>query len=380
MVNCNDRAPRVTFLITASGVGGAEQQVRDLATQFRQRGWDVGVISMMPLEPLLGDLRQLDVKVASLGMSQGVPDPRGLLRLARILRRWKPDVLHGHMVHANLLARVSRILVRTPVVVSTIHNQDEGSQWRYVAYRLTDRLTDATTTMSELAMDEAVRRGAVKRDRIRLIPNGIDVPTEGRDPSVRRATRTALHLADDAFVWLAAGRLTEAKAYPDMIEAFRRVVAAEPTAVLLIAGGGPLEPDVREAIDRAGMGEHIRLLGHRSDVPDLMEAADAFVMSSAWEGLPVVLLEASSRSLPIVATEVGGSREAIVDGVTGRITEPGDPAALSTAILALMALPPSDREAMGRAARDHVTQEFDLKGVVDTWEQLYRDLLSARRA
>jgi glycosyltransferase involved in cell wall biosynthesis len=275
------------------------------------------------------------------------------------------------MVHANLLARLSRLLVPIPVVVSTIHNQDEGAQWRYVAYRLTDRLSDVTTSVSRLAVDEAVRRGAVARGRIQLVPNGIALGEHGRKAVVRDTARRDLGLSD-RFIWLAVGRLAEAKAYPDMVAAFRRVVDADTRAVLLIAGEGPLEPAIRSAIDSAGLQDRVRLLGRRSDVPVLMQAADAFVMSSVWEGLPIVLLEASASSLPIVATDVGGSRDTIVDGSSGHITAPAAPAALAGAMLSVMALPEADRLAMGEVAREHVSRVFDLETVADAWDDLYR--------
>jgi glycosyltransferase involved in cell wall biosynthesis len=371
------RPERVAFLITSSSGGGAEQQVRALALAFRRRGWEVGVISMLPLEPFLMDLRGEGIRVATLGMNKGIPDPRAVVRLARLLRRWRPDILHAHMVHANLLARMSRLLVRTPVLISTIHNQDEGGQWRYVAYRLTDRLSDATTTVSLVAVEEAVRRRAVPRGRIRLVPNGIVLGDHHPDAGLRDGIRAELGLAD-RFVWLAVGRLTEAKAYPDVIDAFRRVFAADPRAHLLIAGEGPLQEDIQAAIDDAGLTAEIRLLGRRSDVPALMQAADGFVMSSAWEGLPMVLLEASASSLPIVATDVGGSRDAIVEGRSGHITPPGDPAALADAMLAVMAMPADARLAMGEAAREHVAA-FEMESVVDAWQDLYGRLLTDAR-
>jgi glycosyltransferase involved in cell wall biosynthesis len=136
--------------------------------------------------------------------------------------------------------------------------------------------------------------------------------------------------------------------------------------------------EIRSAIAAADLEDRVRLLGQRSDVPALMQAADAFVMSSAWEGLPIVLLEASASSLPIVATDVGGSHDAIVDGASGHVVPPGDAAALGDAMRAVMALPVADRLAMGEASRRHVSESFDMERVADTWEELYRSLLAAK--
>ena len=352
-------------------MGGAERQVCYLAQTLHRRGWEVAAISMLPLKRPIADLEAEGILTASLGMRQGAPDPRALVRLGRFLRAWRPDVLHGHMFHANLLARLSRLVARTPMVVSTIHNQDEGSQWRYVAYRLTDRLGDVTTTVSRVAVAESIRRGAVSANSIRLVPNGIRTIEYDRDEALRAVTRSALDLGD-RFTWLAVGRLVPAKGYGDMLAAFAQARALHPDAELLIAGAGPLEESIRADAQAAGLERAVHMLGLRPDVRALMQAADASVMSSRWEGLPMVLLEAGASSLPIVTTDVGGSRDAVVDGVSGFVTPVADPGAVGRAMSRVMELGAEDRQSMGAAGRAHVCREFDIEAVVDTWEALYR--------
>ena len=352
-------------------MGGAEREVCYLAQTFRRRGWDVAVISMLPLEPPVSDLEADGIGTSSLGMRRGMPDPRALGRLRELIRRWRPDVLHAHMVHANLLARLTRLVVPTPIVISTIYSQDEGPQWRYVAYRLTERLSDVTTAVSQVAMAEAVRRGGVRASTALLVPNGIRTNEYVRDAPIRERTRASLGLAD-RFTWLAVGRLVEAKGYGDMIAAFRLACEHHPEAILLIAGAGPLEEQIRATARQAGIEESVSLLGLRQDVPALMQAADAFVMSSRWEGLPMVLLEAAASSLPIVATDVGGSRDAVLDGVSGYLTPVADPAAVGRAMRRVMELSVDERLAMGAAGRAHICLGFDIEVVADTWEGLYR--------
>ena len=378
MTRTRARPLRVAYLITSSGMGGAEREVCYLAEAFHRRGWPVAAVSMLPLEAPLADLATEGIHTESLLMRRATPDPRAMLRLRTFVKRWKPDILHAHMVHANLLARLSRLLVGIPVVVSTMHNQDEGAQWRYLAYRLTDRLSDVTTTVSRVAVSEAVRRGAAPRRRIILVPNGIETAGLARSPHVRARVRAALGITD-AFVWLAVGRFMEAKGYADMVAAFERLAASQPSARLLIAGAGPLQDAIATQIRTAGLEGRIELVGLRSDVPDLMQAADAFVMSSRWEGLPMVLLEAGASSLPIVATDVGGSRDAVLDGVSGHLTQPRDPAGLARAMETVMVLSPEQREAMGEAGRQHISRTFEIELVADTWEGLYLGALDRRR-
>ena len=279
--------------------------------------------------------------------------------------------MHGHMVHANLLTRVTRVLVHGPRLISTMHNQDEGRQWRYFAYRLTDRLADVTTTVSRVAVEEAVRRHAARRGNILLVPNGIRTEAYEPDPDLRDTTRSALAL-DDSFTWLSVGRLAEAKRHSDLLAALQIVRATVPDVRLLIAGDGPLRSTLEEQIDQSALGQNVSLLGLRGDVRALMQAADSFVLSSAWEGLPMVLLEAAASALPIVTTDVGGSRDIVRDASTGFLAPAQRPERLASQMLRLMALAPKDRRSMGDRSRQHIVQSFGLERIADRWEDLYR--------
>ena len=158
----------------------------------------------------------------------------------------------------------------------------------------------------------------------------------------------------------------EAKGYPDMIAAFARARREHPQATLLVAGTGPLEDEVRELARQAGIEDAVRLLGLRSDVGALMQAADGFLMTSHWEGLPMVLLEAGASSLPVVATDVGGSRDAVLDGVSGYLTPVSDPAATARAMVRVMQASVEERRAMGAAGREGVRRTFEIGVVADS--------------
>ena len=318
-----DATPRsIAYVITALGVGGANLQVLALSRAFRARGWEVGIISMMPPKIDLSELEAEGIRVATLDMKRGIPDPRAVVRLRRHLRAWRPAVVHSHMVHANLLARITRLISSVPVLVSTAHNFNEGPTWRYLGYRVTDRLSDVTTNVSAAAMAEAIRRGAVRSDRVQLVPNGVDLARYDAASGQRATKRAELGMSDDTFVWLAAGRFVPAKDYPNMLEAFARLSTSTGRTTLLIAGIGVGQPAARERAEQLGIASDVRFLGLRDDLPALMAAADGFVLSSAWEGLPLVLLEAAASALPIVATDVGGNREIVRDGDTGYLVPP----------------------------------------------------------
>ncbi len=365
---------RVLILSTSMGMGGADQQILSVTEALRARGWDARIVSMTALGPMGLQARRLGIPTDSLEMPRGVPDPRGVMRLAALIRSWKPDILHSQLAHANLLARLLRPLVPVPVLISTIHSTYDGGRFRLLSYRLTDRLADYTTIISEASAQRYLAAGAVPRDRLRVIPNGVDTGRFRPLPEVRAGLRRELGLGE-TFDWLAVGRFEPAKDYPTMLAAFARVLARRPDSVLLLVGRGSLQQETEELARSLGLGDQVRFLGVRGDIPELMSAADGYILSSAWEGMPIVLLEAGAAGIPIVATAVGGTGEVVLDGETGFLAPPRDPAALGDAMLRLASLSPEERRRLGLRGRGHIEAHYALPRIVDLWEQMYRELL-----
>jgi glycosyltransferase involved in cell wall biosynthesis len=366
---------RVLILSTSMGMGGADQQILSVTQTLRARGWDARIVSMTALGPMGFQARQLGIPTDSLEMPRGIPDPRGVLRLATLIRSWKPDILHSHLAHANLMARLLRPLVPVPILVSTIHSGHDGGRLRLLGYRLTDRLADCTTIVSAAAAQRYLSNGAVSRERLRVIPNGVDTRRFRPLPEARAEVRRQLGLGE-AFAWLAVGRFELAKDYPTMLAAFAGVSARRPDSMLLLVGRGSLQPQIEELARSLGLGDRVRFLGVRRDVAELMSAADGYVLSSAWEGMPVVLLEAGAAGMPIVATSVGGNREVVLEGETGLLVPPRDPVALSEAMLRLAALPTDIRHRLGQRGREHIETRYGLPHIIDLWEAMYHELLA----
>ncbi|MCL5105316.1 MAG: glycosyltransferase [Armatimonadetes bacterium] len=374
---------RIILLTTGLVYAGAEVQVFHLATRLKSRGWDVMVVSMLPPKAFVEELEERLIPVLSLGMRRGTPDPRAIVRLALMTRQWRPHVIHSHMVHANLLARMSRLCYWSPATISTIHNTFDCGKLGVKLYAVTDWLADATTAVSRAASDRYTAIGAVRANKCRFIPNGVDMSEFKPDPAARARIRAELGL-DQEFTWLAIGRLEPAKDYPNMFAAFAEVARGDIAAQLLVIGQGSLESDLRRQAASAACNrskctrENVQFLGVRRDIPDIMNAADGYVMSSAWEGMPVTLLEASAAGLPIVATDVGGNREVVRDGSAGFIVEPGNPEALAEAMRGMMNIPLAERREMGRAGRAFVESEYGLERMVDNYERLYTELLARK--
>ena len=360
---------RVVLLTTNLARGGAETQVARLAIALRGRGWPATVISLIAPTAFEEELVAAGVPVHSLGMRPGEKrtNPAGFARLLALLRDIRPRIVHSHMFHANMAGRAARLLYPAPAVLSTLHSiaesgrQSGETRFRDLVYRVTDPLADVTVAVCQAAAERHAASRAVPRSKLRVIPNGVDTnvfrPGDGHP--------------GDEFTWLAVGRLMWKKDYPTMLRAF----ASRARGVLLIAGDGPEEGALRELA--GDLRANVRFLGPRDDIASLMRACDGFVLSSLVEGLPMALLEAAASALPCVATDVGGVREIVLDGRTGFVVRPGDPAPLAEAISRVMALSAEERRRMGEKARAHAVTQFDMAVVVEKWEKLYQELTSA---
>jgi glycosyltransferase involved in cell wall biosynthesis len=368
------RPGRIVILITTLTFGGAETQVVRLATELKMRGWKVCVVCMVKPTAYTSQLEEQQIPVHSLDMKRGIADVRAIFRLASLIREFRPDIVHCHMYHANLLGRVTRLFCRMPALVCTAHNfretsEQDGPTWhKELLYRITDPLAHKTTIICNAAFERYVRVGAVPRKKFQMIPNGVDTDHFMRSKNRRKDAREALGISSE-FVWLAVGRLVKQKDYPTLFRALELLKHEQ--FVLLIAGNGPLEEELKEECRKRGLEGQVRFCGARENILDLYNAADAFVMSSEFEGLSAALLEAASTGLPAVVTDVGGNADVVIDEITGYVVPPAAPKQLATAIERLMTLPPERLQMMSDAARKLCHEQFRIAAVMDKWLDLY---------
>ncbi len=359
---------KLLLVTTGLDFGGAEMQLVQLAKKFKERDWKVNVVSMLPPKAFDVELTKSDIAVESLDMKRKIPDPRALFKLVRIINEFNPSVMHGHMVHANILSRLANIFTNVPVVISTAHSIDEGGKFREFLYRITDVFCDLTTQVSEAGVNRYVRVKAVPQGKIKFIPNGIDVKHFKKKKL--SANQKLFAVESDEFKWLAVGRLDTPKDYKNMFQALK-IADRQRECHLYIVGQGPLEKDLKRYIQHYDLISKVTFLGIRNDIPDLLNQVDGFLMSSEWEGTPMVLLEASACSLPIVATKVGGIPDAVVDEKSGFLVAPKNSNDLGNKMIKMMDLPKLNRKKMGEYGRKHILNNYALESVVDKWEKLY---------
>ncbi len=371
---------RIAYVLTSLGVGGAERQVVALAERMASRGHAVALAVLRGRQseewPASLDLVRLDMRKNPASLLAG------LVKARRFLRAFHPELIHSHVFPANMTARLLRLfssalLNPAPPLISTIHNVYEGRWPRMVSYRLTDGLSCRTTFVSQAAAARYIRLNAVSTRKSSVLANGIDA-AEFAPNSERRARLREQMGVRDEFVWFTAGRIVPAKDYPNLLRAFSRVHAAIPVARLWIAGEavGAEPAAVQTLAAELGLETCVRWLGLRRDVPALLDAADGFVLASAWEGMPLALGEAMAMEKPVVATDVGGVGELVGD--SGGIVPARNPDALAEAMLETMRRTNDARGALGRAARERIAARFSIEAKADEWEAYYRAVLEKK--
>lgn len=358
---------RILLLSTGLQLGGAEQQVSALARQFVALGHAVAVVSLTPGcavdLPATVRLLALDMRKTPLSMA------RAFWHLRSFVREWRPEIIHAHMVHANLIARVLAAVSPCPPVICTAHSAREGGRMRMLAYRLTDRWASLTTHVSPEGRLAMVKSGAVPAARITVVPNGIDTTQFRPDPVARNIARTGLGLDNDMRLLINVGRLVPEKAQGVLIDAFALFRAStEVKARLLIVGEGPERAALEQRIRQQELTGSVMLAGTRRDVPALLNAADLFVLSSEIEGMPLVVGEALACGCPVVATDAAGV--AALLGDSGTIVPRGDAPALASAIG--QAIGTGRGAAAEQATRhDRIVSRFSLEAVARQWLACY---------
>lgn len=367
-------ATRVLMILDSYNFGGAENLIAELG-RYDPDALDVSVASLAPeasgRTALFGRLSDagLDPTYVSVRKLLDLP---GFLRLVRTLRRASVDVVHAHLGYSATLVPLAARLAGKPVV-ATLHlsPQPHTRRGEWLKERLSVRIParlGRLVLVSQHAFDEYARVHGPARWTWRMIPNGVDVN--------RYALRTGPRSTDRP-VWAVVAALRPDKNHVDLVRAWAGVVAVHPDAVLLVIGDGPSRSDVERAVFDAGLAESVRLLGRREDVPEILPTLDGVVSASVDEALPTALIEAGACGLPVVATDAGGTREIVVDGVTGRLVPMRDVPALTQALLDTIG-DPARAQAYGEAGRVMVEEKYSMGTWVNRLEALYREVIGER--
>ncbi len=368
----------VLHLLTSRVRGGAEEHALSLLVSLREFGFTPCLAAPQALLTAMAtELAAAQVKCLPVEFSSPF-DLKAGAQLARFVRQEKVALLHCHLFIASLFASAAARVAGVPAIVETCHGPEvwrmgkklRGNFW---VDRQVGRLIDRYIAVSHAAARHLIENKGVPRTKIRVIHNGRDLGRYSAAGGEHRAgTRRELGLAEEQ-VLLTLARFDDQKGHRFLIEAIGQISARWPRLILLLAGEGPLEAAIRAQCAALGLAGRVRFLGYRDDVPQLLEAADIVVLPSLYEGLPLVAIEALAAGKALIATAVDGTPEVVIDGETGLLVAPGDPAAIAAAIERLLGNPARASE-LGAAGRKYVHENFALRKQVEETISVYREL------
>jgi len=377
--NAKEQAIRVLHVLPNFGAGGAERMVGDLVRGLDKSRFAAMVVSLFgPAQTdVERELNSAAIPVRYLEKHKGF-DIRMYCRLRSVIREFGPHIIHTHRYVLRYLIPI-REYRDVAVKVHTVHNLaqyevDTLGKW---VHRLAFRLGVVPVAIAESVSDSIEAVYGIKAPR--LISNGIRVERYALARLPRRDWRKKEGFGPDDILVVSVGRLAPQKNHILLIRAFRRCCSAALGLHLIVVGDGPLRGDLLEEVQRLGLADRVHFLGVREDIPDILSAADLFVLPSNWEGNPLSVMEAMAAGRAVIATNVGGVPELVENGETGIIVPPGDIEALSAAIIEL-ATDPNRRGVMGLRAAAKAQTDFDVSTMVKRYEELYEELFEAARA
>lgn len=361
---------RVLHMTKVQGVGGAEQHLLTLLPALRERGIDARFLSL--------DAGRDAERFHNALTERGVPwqrvrggwdaSPRLTAAVTRRVRQERPDLVHTHMVHADVYGSLAAHALRVPFV-STRHNDD-----RYLLgpFRYVDRAF-MHGARRIIAISDAVRlfheRAGLPAAKLETIHYGLDHTPQA--PS--EVTPQAAGVPDDAPLVVSVARLIEQKDHATLLDAFARVRRDHPSAMLAILGWGPLEDSIRARVHELGLDDSVLVLG-RVEPRDWLARANVFAHTPRWEGFGIVLLEAMLSKLPVVATSVSAVPEIVIERETGTLVAPGDADGVAAGIGQLLD-DPARAQALGQGGRRRALEHFSVSAMTERTIAVYRGAL-----
>lgn len=372
---------RLNVLLAESGrsVGGTERVVWELATRLPRQRYAVRAwLSPAPaLDEFAAALEGQGIEVDRVAEVDSRWDLRGMTATWMRLRKLKPDLMHVHHVwpaadrYLAALARAAGV----PHFVVTEHIVGEAHSPAQRALKRDElRRADAVTAVCGAIADRLVRDYGVGRERVRVVPNGADLPDEAAEAGPARAWRERFAATPLRPLWVVAARLEEQKGHAVLLDALAEVWKRGLDFMLAVAGDGSLRGALEKRATDLGLGARVCFLGSLDDIGPLLAASDAVLLPSRWEGLPLTLLEAMARSRPVIATAVGGVPEVVEHGENGWLVPPGDAIALADA-LELFHRKADSASLLGRAGGERVRREYHWQAVIEGFESVYDEVV-----
>jgi glycosyltransferase involved in cell wall biosynthesis len=352
-----------------------------LLSQIDREKFDIKVISLTDVGPVGEKIKKLEIPVIGLGMKRGVPNPFFLLKLARILKQEKPDILQTWLYHADLMGLLAGKLVGVPSIVWGIHHSNLSPESNK---KLTIKVAEICAMLSKYADKiiccsesslKAHSKIGYSLQKMTIIPNGFDIKKFSPIHTANKQLKRQLSIPENSYLIGLVARWDPLKDHYNFIQAARIVANQIPNVHFVLCGDNitPKNETLISWIKDVNLEKSFHLLGRREDIHKIMPAFNLLVLSSKGEAFPNVLGEAMACEVPCVTTDVGDS--AYIVGDTGLVVPPENPQLLGEAILTFLKSPASHRKKLGQLARERVENYFSLDLIVRKYENVYIDLL-----
>ncbi len=376
---------KVVHIITGLKVGGAESMLCKLVTRLSSPEFTHEVVSLSQIGPIGERMQQAGITVRALGMRPNRADPRPILKLARWLRKSRPDVILTWLYHADVVGGIAnKIAGDFPLAWNVRRSYMDRATLKPTTFllgrlccRLSHHLPRRILFCSKAGLEEHTRLG-YDSTKMEFIPNGFDTDVFRPNAAARKAVRDELGLPEETVLIGMVGRFHPMKDHHNLFQAAALLVKTHPNVHFVCAGTNITwqNPELAHWLRLADLCDNFHLLGPRADVSTLTASLDIATLSSrSGEGFPNVLGEAMACGVPCVVTDVGDS--SYIVGETGIVVSPRSPAALRAGWERILVLSPEERRLLGQSARERVQSEFSLGTVVMRYEQFLKEMTSA---
>ena len=373
---------KILYIITSSGIGGAEKILYYTATGLDYNKYDISVCSLKNKGEIARTLEKQGIEVCCLHMGGRerflgwLSSIITLIRLFPYLIRIRPTIVHSFLFRANILARIAGYLTGVPIVISSVRVMGGEKKYFHYVERITSFMVDHYVTVSESVKRYIIDKSKISAEKISVIYNGVNIKSQ--DNSYEQNPKMPFKIKDKDRILMTVGRLHKQKGHCYLIQAVSKVRKEFPKVKLLVTGEGEEENNLKKLVKSLDLMNEVIFAGLSSDIERILPMAELFILPSLWEGLPNALLEAMAAGKPVVATKVGGIPEIVVHGETGMLIPPRDTDALAAAIIDLLQNRLKAKD-MGEAGRIRAGKRFSIYKMIEKTENLYQELLKKKQ-
>ena len=376
---------KVFHLITRMIRGGADENTAYTVNGLDKSLFDVDMYA--GVESDMDKFNDLDVKIIPdlIRDVNIVRDFKAFCRLFNVIRKNKYDIVHTHTAKAGILGRWAAYFNRVPIIIHTLHgatfHESIGSAKKYlyiVLEKMAASFTDRMISVGDDLSERYIEKGIGKREKYVTIRSGMKLEKffKAGELSIREleTIRDKLDIRRDRILITQIARLEERKGYKYLVEASKDIIKKTPEALFLIAGEGDYKEQIQMLIDESKMNDYFRFLGYREDVEKIIAISDLVVLTSLWEGLPRILVQASAVGRPVVTFAVEGAREVVKEGINGYVVDIEDTSSLAKKVILILEDLDKARK-MGIEGRKIIGEEWNVDNMVKKIEALYKELI-----